>query len=139
MTRPAISTRSQRSKSPQRSALMTLLRAIMARDEQKASRLLAATPGLARQAVKIGATREVAVDFYFQEIAHYVYAGDTALHIAAAAYRREISEELVARGANPRARNRRGAEPLHYAADGLPGSDIWSPHAQHAIVEYLID
>jgi ankyrin repeat protein len=69
---------------------------------------------------------------------HYVYAGDTALHIAAAAYQRGIAEELVSKGADVRARNRRGAEPLHYAADGIPGSDAWDPDAQYAVVEFLI-
>jgi hypothetical protein len=32
----------------------------------------------------------------------------------------------VAHGASVRARNRRGAEPLHYAADGNPGSAGWN-------------
>ena len=32
-----------------------------------------------------------------------------------------LAESLVERGAAVRARNRRGAEPLHYAADGGPG------------------
>jgi ankyrin repeat protein len=44
----------------------------------------------------------------------------------------------VSRGAGVGARNRRGAEPLHYAADGVPGSEAWDPAAQHAIVELLI-
>jgi ankyrin repeat protein len=44
----------------------------------------------------------------------------------------------VSRGANVRARNRRGAEPIHYAADGIPGSDGWDPDAQYAVVEFLI-
>ena len=36
------------------------------------------------------------------------------------------------------ARNRRGAEPLHYAVDGIPGSDAWDPESQYATVEFLI-
>ena len=123
----------------QNSALMTLIRAIASRDEQKASRLLDASPGLARQVSKIGATRQVSTTYYFKEIEHYVYAGDTALHIAAAAYAREISKKLLAKGANVRARNRRGAEPLHYAVDGIPDSHTWNPAAQEAIVECLIE
>jgi ankyrin repeat protein len=103
-----------------------------------ASRLLTKSPPLARQAVEVGATREAAREYYFEEIAHYVYAGDTPLHVAAAAYETGIAKELVSRGANVRARNRRGAEPLHYAADGIPGSDAWNPDAQHATVEFLI-
>jgi hypothetical protein len=100
--------------------------------------LLAESPPLARQAVAVGATRESANAYYFKQIAHYVYAGDTPLHVAAAAYQTAIAEELVSKGANPGARNRRGAEPLHYAADGIPGSDAWDPSAQYSIVEFLI-
>ena len=73
------------------------------------------------------------------EIGHYVYAGDTALHVAAAAYRQEIVPKLIATGANVRARNRRGAEPLHYAVDGMPGSRTWNPPAQAATVARLIE
>ena len=123
----------------QGSALMTLIRAIASRDEQKASRLLDASPGLARQTAEIGATRQVSTPYYFKEIEHYVYGGDTALHIAAAAYAREFAKKLLAKGANVRARNRRGAEPLHYAVDGIPNSHTWNPAAQEAIVECLIE
>jgi hypothetical protein len=119
-------------------ALQTLLRAIVSRERSTASRLLAASPLLARQAVATGATREAASGCFFEEITHYAYAGDTALHIAAAAYQTGIAEELVSKGANVRARNRRGAEPIHYAADGVPGSSAWDPGAQYAIVEFLI-
>jgi ankyrin repeat protein len=118
---------------------MALLRAIVSREADRVSRLLAASPSLARQAVGVGATREVSTAYYFAEIAHYVYAGDTALHIAAAAYQRETAQELIAKGAQPGARNRRGAEPLHYAADGIPGSQTWNPDAQEAIIQYLIE
>jgi ankyrin repeat protein len=102
------------------------------------SHLLAESPALSRLAITVGATREASETYFFKEINHYAYAGDTALHIAAAAYEREIAEELVSRGANVSARNRRGAEPLHYAADGVPGSDAWDPDAQYAVVEFLI-
>ena len=40
----------------------------------------------------------------------------------------------MAHGANCRARNRRGAEPLHYAAD----ANRWDPVAQAETIEYLI-
>jgi len=121
------------------SALMTLLRAIASGDEQKASRLLDASPGLAQQVAEAGATRQVSTPYYFKEIEHYVYAGDTALHIAAAAYARGISKKLLARGASVGARNRRGAEPLHYAVDGIPDSHTWNSSDQEAIVECLIE
>ena len=119
--------------------LQTLLRVIASRDRRAMSRLLAESPPLARMAIRVGASRDDAGTYYLEEIAHYAYAGDTPLHIAAAAYQRDIAEELVSRGANVSARNRRGAEPLHYAADGAPGSPSWNPDAQHAVVEFLIE
>src|SRR5947208_2952966 len=99
----------------QEHALQTLLRVIASRDWRMTSRLLAQSPPLAQMALRVGATREDESAFYFEEIMHYAYAGDTPLHIAAAAYQRDIAEELVSRGANVNARNRRGAQPLHYA------------------------
>jgi Ankyrin repeats (3 copies)/Ankyrin repeat len=122
----------------QQAALHGLLRAIVSQNRPMASRLLAESPALARLAIKVGATRELAEGYFFTEITHYAYAGDTPLHLAAAAYQRDIAEELVSRGGNVSARNRRGAEPLHYAADGIPGSDAWAPDAQAAVVEFLV-
>src|SRR5262249_48858374 len=34
--------------------------------------------------------------------------------------------------------NRRGPQPLHYAADSSPGSDSWSPAAQATVIAALI-
>jgi hypothetical protein len=101
--------------------------------------MLTRCPSLARQAVEVGATRKASTPYYFEEIRHYVYAGDTALHLAAAAYQRPIAQRLIAKGAQAGARNRRGAEPLHYAADGIPDSQAWNPHAQAATIQYLIE
>ena len=75
---------------------------------------------------------------FWTAIRHYVYAGDTALHIAAAAYERAAAESVIAGGADIRARNRRGAEPLHYAADGRPGDPSWDSDAQRSIIDCLI-
>ena len=122
----------------QEGALQRLLSAIASRDGAMVSRLLSESPDLARLAITVGATRKAAEAYFFKEIAHYAYAGDTALHVAAAAYDREIAEELVSRGANVSARNRRGAEPLHYAADENPASDRWDPDAQYEVIEFLI-
>jgi ankyrin repeat protein len=120
-------------------ALQALFWAIALRNAPQASRLLAKSPGLARLATRAGATRTGAADYYFKGIGHYVYAGDTPLHIAAAAYQRAIAEDLVSRGADVRARNRRGAEPLHYAADGNPDSKNRDSDAQYGVVEFLIE
>ena len=120
------------------SALKALFRAIASRDRVTTSRLIAQNPTLARLHSTFGATRKEAVSYFFKDISHYAYAGDTALHIAAAAHLPDIAEDLVSRGANVRAKNRRGAEPLHYASDGGPGSRAWNPDAQFAVVEFLI-
>jgi hypothetical protein len=48
------------------------------------------------------------------------------------------SPRIWCRGARTWARNRRGAEPVHYAADGNPESEAWDPDGQSAIVEFLI-
>jgi hypothetical protein len=100
--------------------------------------LLTAEAGLARARVEGGATRADAKANFLAGIGHYIYAGDTALHIAAAAYRVEVAERLIGLGAEVRARNRRGAEPLHYAADGNPQARRWDPPAQAATIERLI-
>ena len=68
-------------------ALMTLVRTIVIADDTVAFHLLAANPALAKARFEIGATRQTAETFYLDEIGHYIYAGDTALHLAAAAYR----------------------------------------------------
>src|SRR6516164_9660038 len=120
-------------------ALMTLVRTIVTADDTVAFHLLAANPALAKARFEIGATRQIAETFYLDGIGHYIYAGDTALHLAAAAYHQEIVPKLIATGVNVRARNRRGAEPLHYAADGRPGSRRWNPPAQAATVAHLIE
>jgi hypothetical protein len=118
---------------------MSLVRAIVTNDAAAAWRLLAMTPTLANAHFARGATRQAANAYYLHEIEHYLYAGDTALHIAAAAYQTEIARKLVAMGADVRVRNRRGAEPLHYAVDGMPGSERWNPRAQAATITYLVE
>jgi hypothetical protein len=109
-------------------------RAVVAGDADEVSRRLVDCPSLATVPSGQGAARHGAPGYFFTDIAHYLYAGDTALHMAAAAWRRRIAEILIARGADCRAKNRRGAEPLHYAAD----ANHWDPPAQAAMIEYLV-
>ena len=135
----ALSPRNNAAAGAQNSDLMLLLQEIAAHDSKSSTARIAASPAIARQKADFGATRQVSTDFYFKEIGHYVYAGDTALHIAAAAYALEIAKTLFANGANVRAKNRRGAEPLHYAVDGGPESPNWNPEAQASMVQWLID
>src|SRR5205807_803633 len=95
---------------------------------------LSARPALATMASPVGAARQEAGSFFFATISHYLYAGDTALHIAAAAFRRPMAELLVTHGADYRAKNRRGAEPLHYAAD----TNRSDPEGQAAVIAYFL-
>ena len=119
--------------------LMTLVRAIAQRDRARVSGLLAAVPELALTRLAVGASRRGAEEYFLDELAHQVYAGDTALHVAAAAYEADLVRELVNAGAIVAAANRRGAEPLHYAVDGNPGSARWNPVAQAATVLRLVE
>ena len=120
-------------------ALLALVRAVVAGDNEATSALLAASPHSAVASLERGATRQAATQSYFVEINHYLYAGDTALHIAAAGYRPDLVRALLALGADVTARNRRGAQPLHYASDGAPGSRAWNPKAQAETISCLID
>ena len=117
-----------------RSAFLDFVGLVVKGEIDEVSRRLAASPSLATASAGVGATRQGAADYFFSEIAHYLYAGDTALHMAAAAFRRPVAELLVAHGADCRAKNRRGAEPLHYAAD----ANHWDPAAQAETIEYLV-
>jgi ankyrin repeat protein len=118
--------------------ILKLIRAIVVADDAAARRLLATSPVLASARVQVGASRQAAEAYYFQEITHYLYAGDTALHMAAAAYRHPMVRTLIGLGADVGAKNRRGAEPLHYAVDGVPGSPAWDPSAQVATIRCLL-
>lgn len=72
------------------------------------------------------------------EFRHHVYAGDTPLHGAAARHDPALVRTLLAAGADVNARNRRGAQPLHYAVDAMPGSRCWDPVAQRETVALLL-
>jgi hypothetical protein len=119
-------------------ALRRLMDLIATADDMAARDLLAASPMLATAALKQGASRAAATENFLSAIAHHLYAGDTALHVAAAAYGCEIARALIDRGADVAAQNRRGATPLHYAADGSPGTPRWNPAAQAATIALLI-
>ncbi len=124
---------------PDDGALLALFVAIASRDDTEIARLLDSSRDLANSPIHLGASRQDPEPYFLAAIRHYVYAGDTALHIAAAAHQRELAESLVTRGADVRARNRRGAEPLHYAADGSPGAEDWDPASQHDVIASLIE
>jgi ankyrin repeat protein len=118
--------------------LMALLRAIASRDPEKSLQLLNSLPQLAVQRAERGASRQESTEYFFTGIGHYLYAGDSALHFAAAGYQTDVARALVAAGAEVTASNRRGAQPLHYAADGGPGTASWNPPAQAATIALLV-
>ena len=93
---------------------------------------------IALQAMRVGSSRQDPTTYFLDAVQHHVYAGDTGLHIAAAAYARRLAQLLLDKGADVRARNRRGAEPLHYAADGNPDGPRWAPDAQRDVIVCLI-
>ena len=119
-------------------ALLKLARVIAAGETDAVSRQLAQTPPLAREGFATGASRARSKAFLLKPIGYYVYAGATALHVAAAAYQAQIAQQLIGLGADVRARNRRGAEPLHAAAVGNPASPRFDPRAQVATIGCLI-
>ncbi len=118
--------------------LMALFAAIVSGDDREFTRLLDDVPGLATRPVRIGATRQDPESYFLRAIHHHLYAGDTALHVVAAAHTRRLANSVVGRGADVRARNRRGAEPIHYAADGSPGAIYGKPDGQREVITYLI-
>jgi hypothetical protein len=119
-------------------ALLKLARAIAAGETDIVSRLLDDMPSLARISFASGATRAGPKPFLLEPIGYYVYAGATALHVAAAAYQTAIVQRLIRLGADVHAKNRRGAEPLHAAAVGNPASPAFDPQAQVATIACLI-
>jgi ankyrin repeat protein len=74
------------------------------------------------------------------EFEHWIYAGDTALHLAAAGYRLEIVRYLLRAGADASAaHNHRASEPLHYAADGHINSLFYRAKRQVETMKCLLE
>ena len=110
-----------------------LLEAIVADDLQRCRELLKGDPDL----VNCGIARP---KLYQSKIFHWMYVGDTALHLAAAGHRAAIVELLPSAGADPNsANNHRRSGPLHYAADGCPGAVHWNANDQVRTIERLLD
>jgi len=116
------------------SSFLEFLRHVASGQIDQVLRGLKANPSFATIASDVGATRREASRYFLSEIGHYVYAGDTALHMAAAGARLAVAELLVGRGADCRAQNRRGAQPLHYAADASHSD----PSQQAEMIRYLL-
>ena len=114
-------------------AMRGLFAAIVDDDRQKVNALLKTDAGLAT-----GQVPEARL--YNSRIFHWIYAGDTALHLAAAGYRIEVVRLLLESGADPNAAtNHRRSTPLHYAADGFLSSPAWDPQKQVKTIQCLLD
>jgi len=111
----------------------SLLTAIVNGDRREVKALLKADGGLAAHLIR-------KPRLYDSKIFHWIYVGDTALHLAAAGYRVEIVRLLLAVGANPNAAtNHRRSTPLHYAADGFINSPAWDPKKQVETIRCLLE
>jgi Ankyrin repeats (many copies)/Ankyrin repeat len=119
--------------------LRKLVAAIVAHDSAAVDGFITASPQLATESFPEGATRAEAKANFVEAIRRNIYAGDTALHFAAASYQPEMVQKLIAAGADLRARNRRKDEPLHAASCGSPGSHFWNPAAQAATIVCLVE
>jgi Ankyrin repeats (3 copies) len=112
--------------------VQSLFAAIIDNDRAMVKELLANDPGLAGRGVADEESHEA-------RIAHWIYAGDSALHVAAAGYRVEIAKLLLDAGADSgSAKNRRSSQPLHYAADGYLDSPFWDATRQVAMIRLLL-
>ena len=112
--------------------LQSLFTAIARNDRGKVKTMLKKQPELATKCMD-------GDDRLDPEIGHWIYTGDTALHVAAAGYRTEIAKLLLAAGAEPNSsNNRRKSGPVHYAADGYLANPKWSAEKQVTMIRLLL-
>src|ERR1043165_9796715 len=109
-----------------------ILEAIADDDHRVVWSLLKADPTLATRLIQ-------KPRLYDSKILHWIYVGDTALHLAAAGHRAKIVQLLLAAGADPNAaKNRRRSTPLHYAADGSVTHPAWNEASQVETIGCLL-
>ena len=113
--------------------MKNILTAIVDDNRRAVKTLLKAAGGLATRLIR-------KPKLYDSKIFHWIYVGDTALHLAAAGYRVEIVRLLLAAGADPNAAtNHRRSTPLHYAADGFISGPAWDAKRQVETIRCLLD
>ena len=109
----------------------SMAKAILSDDRTRVQELLKQNPTLATAGAPKARLES--------SITHWIYVGDTALHVAAAGHRVEIAKLLLDAGAEVgAAMNHRRSQPLHYAADGFLESLHWDPKRQVAMIELLL-
>lgn len=105
---------------------------IVDNDKTQFSKLIADQPALAH--AKIDRDH-----LFLGTLTHWLYRGDTLLHLAAAGHRSDIIQLLTNAGADPNARfNRRLSTPFHYAADACL-NEHFSSVQQINSLQLLID
>ena len=111
----------------------TILAAILEDDRAGVAELLKADPALATRLVQDA-------KLYQAKIFHWIYVGDTPLHLAAAGYRVEIVRLLLTAGSDPNSTmNHRQSGPLHYAADGFIDGPVWDANRQVKTIRCLLE
>lgn len=101
---------------------------------------VAAARRLLRQDTQLARAQFAAARLFETGVLHWLYVGDTLLHLAAAGHRAAIAKLLLDAGALVNAAaNHRGGQPLHYAADGYVVSPAWDADAQVATLRCLLE
>jgi hypothetical protein len=110
-----------------------LLAATVDDDRARVKKLLAQDGGLATSRIE-------KARLYQSQIFHWIYVGDSALHLAAAGYRLEIVRLLLDARADPNAAsNHRRSTPFHYAADGYITGPVYDAKRQVDTLRCLLD
>ena len=113
--------------------MQRMVSAILKDDAAKAAQLLRDSPALATDHLP-------KPHLYNFAIFHWIYIGDTVLHLAAAGYRVAIAKLLLKAKADPNAAaNHRRSTPLHYAADGFITGPVWRENDQVQMIRCLLE